>query len=93
MTTGITISGMEYNLHHKNEDRTDDRFENLELIPHVDHILHHNPKTVVMVDRNCLQCGGTFQIKSWRLKDKSRGKFCGQKCYRKSGGRWNKCAY
>ena len=79
--TGELLVGCEFDIHHRNHVRTDDRFDNLEKIGHIEHAKEHNPSTVVMVERVCRICSGTFQIKQWRLKDPSRGLYCGQACY------------
>jgi hypothetical protein len=70
-----------FDIHHKNHVRHDDRFENLEKLPHDKHARHHNSKKVVMVERQCQCCGNSFLIKRFRLKDLSRGRFCSQLCY------------
>lgn len=79
--TGEVLTGCEFNIHHNNHDRADDRFSNLSKMPHREHAQQHNPKTVEWVDRLCLHCGGLFKIKKFRLREKTRGQFCGQACY------------
>lgn len=79
--TGEILIGHSQNLHHKNHNRADDRFKNLEKIEHVAHSKHHNPAGLKMVERNCIRCRKPFVIHQWRLRELSRGKFCGQKCY------------
>lgn len=68
-------------IHHKDENRTNDSFDNLERMDHIDHAHHHNPKTVVMVECVCKTCNGVFKLEKWRLKEKSRGQYCSQSCY------------
>jgi hypothetical protein len=79
--TGEVIRGMEFNIHHKNEDRRDDRFENLEKISHSEHSSMHNKEDGAYLERFCLHCGQEFFIERWRLKEKSRGTFCSLDCY------------
>jgi hypothetical protein len=82
LNTGEIIKGLKFNIHHKNGNRADDRFENLEKIDHADHSRQHNP--FKLVARRCIRCSKQFQINGWRLKEKSRGKFCSQECYHAS---------
>lgn len=79
--TGEAIVGGELDIHHKNEDRADDHFGNLEKLDHLIHARQHNPKSRVEVLRKCKGCGKEFLIAQWRLKDETRGQFCGQDCY------------
>ncbi len=79
LNTGEIIDGED--VHHKNTNRIDDRFGNLEWLDHVEHAHHHNIKGLRAVERACLGCGKSFKIDGWRLKDVSRGKFCSQECY------------
>src|ERR1700685_415780 len=81
LNTGEVLIGTEVNVHHKNHNRADDSFDNLEKMDHVKHAHAHNPKTVEMVERTCKTCGNSFTIEKWRLLDKARGQFCSQKCY------------
>lgn len=63
-----------YELHHINENKTDDVFSNLELITHLDHArLHHPVPTSI-----CDHCGNEFCF--YRRSDRIR-RFCTQKCY------------
>ncbi len=82
LNTGEIIKGLKFNIHHKNGNRADDSFENLEKIKHVDHSRNHHP--IVYAERECKKCGTTFKIRRWRLLDKSRGQFCSQGCYHAS---------
>jgi hypothetical protein len=36
------------------------------------------------VDKQCLICGSTFYVPGWRLKDKTRGKYCSNECANKA---------
>ncbi len=85
--TGEVLRGLEFNIHHKNHNRADDRFENLEKILHREHGKHHNPKSAPTTKRTCLNCGNEFTIKIFRLRDKSRGSrgmFCSISCSTKA---------
>jgi HNH endonuclease len=46
-------------VHHKNEDKTDNRPENLELMDRTTHVRHHQLKHPLIVD--CAICGTTFE--------------------------------
>lgn len=80
--TGEALRGTRSNIHHKNHNRGDDRFKNLERMGHKRHSREHNPKTVLMISRKCQRCGGEFKIKEWRLNNPSRGKYCSLYCGR-----------
>ena len=69
-----------YDIHHINGNKLDDSKDNLALVSHEDHTrLHHiKPKTSC----TCSSCGIEFKINMWRLKEKGRGKYCSQECYR-----------
>ena len=79
--TGKAFIGMSINIHHKNENKSDDRIENLENLSHSEHLHYHNPPNQTAVTKVCAGCNQPFIIPKWRLKDKSRGKYCGQKCF------------
>ena len=32
------------------------------------------------INKKCLKCGQDFYVPGWRLKDKTRGKYCSRKC-------------
>ncbi len=66
-------------LHHKNEVRTDDRFENLELLSHVDHAKEHRPTRATYI---CLGCGTQNEVP--RGKTRATRRFCSQVCYHSS---------
>lgn len=80
LNTGELVPANVVDIHHRNTNRSDDRFENLEKRCHIQHGKDHHPKTC-QVERTCLECGVAFTIDRWRLKDPSRGRFCGQDCY------------
>lgn len=84
----------DHDVHHRNHDCTDDRLENLELLPATMHRKHHGPdfsrRGVIargetpMSDeernRVCEGCGKPFQIK-FRSK---ANRFCSLPCYHQS---------
>ena len=47
----------------------------------------NHPRYVKRIKRKCLICGGDFDIERWRLKDKSRGKYCSPQCSDKRNGK------
>jgi hypothetical protein len=65
-------------LHHKNENKLDDKIENLELKTKGEHTEHHNQRYRVAM--RCQNCGITFYIPRHRLKE-GRGRFCTFDCY------------
>jgi hypothetical protein len=83
--TGEAMGGIEYNIHHINGDRSDDRIENLEKLNHVEHAHEHNGykgQRVRMLCRVCERCGAEFKIEEAKLKDKThKGRFCSPACY------------
>lgn len=81
------------NLHHINEIKSDDRFENLQLMGHGEHTIHHCKKPGV--ELICKFCNEVFRIPAWRIAQRKREEgyepaFCSQSCYHKAGGRWRK---
>jgi len=75
---GISVPST-MDIHHKNRNRLDDSKENLQMLSHSEH--SKKQKRAKVVTRTCEHCKAEFDIKKWRLKDPSRGKFCSQKCY------------
>ena len=69
-------------LHHDNENRLDDRIKNLIQIDHGKHTILHCAKPPAI--RICKNCGMSFEIPKWRLRDASRGTFCSQRCYQQA---------
>ena len=63
-------------LHHKNENKCDDRLENLEPLTNSEHQLEHRGTRV-----NCAGCG----IEFWRAPHRARysRSFCTNECYQK----------
>lgn len=52
-------------VHHENDDKTDNRIENLRIHTASSHMKHHHPKGTKIkrktVSRDCVICGKTFQ--------------------------------
>lgn len=88
LKTGEFLRGNGIDIHHKNHDRIDDRFENLERIEHGDHAREHNPRTAESVERICKECGKLFLILRHRLKEAGRGSYCSYACYGKTAKPW-----
>lgn len=65
-------------LHHKNENKLDDRLDNLEKMSHGEHSRHHSTKEPV--EHICIGCGNKFYLPKWR----GEKKFCSLQCYWKS---------
>lgn len=81
--TGEVLSGCEFNIHHKNSDRADDRFSNLEKLTHLEHAHEHNGyrgDNAEKVKRVCEVCNKEFEILKFRLREEGRGKFCSLVC-------------
>lgn len=74
-----------YVLHHKNGDKLDDRFENLELLRHGLHSQQHNQSRIeaARITCCCRRCSKPFFLTRSRLNGGKygRGKYCSQKCY------------
>lgn len=67
-------------LHYKNRNKIDDRFENLEKLDHSKHSQLHNSERENKIKCVCKECGIEFFMSQWQV-DGSRGKFCSQDCY------------
>lgn len=65
-------------IHHKNEDKLDDRLENLEYMHTSDHHKHHLTKA--LIGCKCKGCGEIFFVSQGQI-NKGRGKFCSGHCY------------
>ena len=71
-------------VHHKDENILNDTKDNLELLTKREHRLEHARRNGQRPERVCKQCGKTFEINKWRLKNKkeNRGTYCSQECYK-----------
>ena len=74
-----------YALHHKNGNKLDDGYKNLELVEHGQHSLRHNliRREVISHQCKCKNCGKEFTMLYSRISEKEcrRGRFCSQLCY------------
>lgn len=61
-------------VHHKNENRSDNREDNLELLLGTEHAKHHHPRTVGL-DVRCSVCGKLLSLTYSRLTSSVTGKF------------------
>ena len=52
-------------LHHKNDDRTDDRFENLDMMTHGEHTTYHKIKPLIQL--KCKNCNQSFGRHRWYI--------------------------
>ena len=77
----ISGENISWDIHHRNEDKLDDRFLNLDKLRHDEHARLHNPKGLNMIDAVCIHCGVSFKKDGWRVKEGSWPKFCSQICY------------
>lgn len=82
-------------VHHRDEDTTNNDIKNLEVIDHVEHEKHHNPKHIIYdIFCKCPVCDITFQWtdkkqksfygnlkrKKKRYKNMSKKPFCSKRC-------------
>lgn len=76
------------NLHHRNENRTDDRIENLEVLSHGEHTRRHSIGPPMIL--TCHRCHNRFTREIWRLKSRaregSRKTYCSPACCYASRG-------
>lgn len=82
-TGNIPNTGMD--IHHNNEIKLDDRFDNLVLKEHVEHSILSNKASheASQVLRTCVICEKEFTIPRWRLNQDNRGLFCSIQCRRR----------
>lgn len=65
-------------IHHDNEIKLDDRFENLRRMDHGEHSRLHNIKPLIQCV--CITCGKEFGLPQWRINE-GKGKYCSLSCY------------
>jgi len=72
-----------YDIPHKNEDPTDNRLENLEIIEHSKHVSEHQTPAE-MYKFTCPECGKRAEIPLSRFRGNAKqnkaGPFCGRSC-------------
>lgn len=66
-------------LHHKNHNRLDDAFDNLEPLENRKHQKLHKARPVTIV---CPECRKDFIMPRWRVRSRPT-KYCSQGCYHK----------
>lgn len=70
-------------VHHKNEDKTDNRIENLELMKRVDHTKLHRKKPD-LIELKCEVCGKKIILRKklylWRKKHGQKSFVCSKRC-------------
>ena len=75
-------------LHHKNEVKIDDRFENLELMSHGKHTQHHCYLPEAHLIRRCRNCNKEYSLPRHRVAGRAKEGFapqyCSLKCYHSS---------
>jgi hypothetical protein len=69
-------------LHHKNESKRDNRFENLELLGAGEHTRHHHIVPPVVL--RCYECGKRVEMLPktyrWKMKTGQKRFFCSRSC-------------
>ena len=65
-------------IHHRNEDRSDNRLVNLELMTYRQHSVHHNEKHARTTE--CVICGSNFVP---HITKRGRNQTCSRGCMRK----------
>jgi len=71
----------DYDIHHIDGNKLNDKKENLMKIKHGKHTTLHSYKKETHIKRICKTCGNEFEIEKWRLNDNTkRGKYCSTTC-------------
>lgn len=66
-------------IHHKNEIKTDNRFENLEIMTRSEHTAHHGTIGDIVVLK-CDCCGVEFSRQYCKIKKSAKKQYCSTKC-------------
>lgn len=73
------------NLHHINEIKDDDRFENLELMKHGEHTRYHSYLPEAHLTKKCRTCEQEYTLPRYRIlgraKEGTTPQYCSQACY------------
>lgn len=74
-----------FDVHHKNEQKRDNRFDNLELLSKSEHTKHHAPEAMPKLSFTCGWCLELFKVSEriarQRLKKAKHDKlFCSRSC-------------
>lgn len=73
------VLGEDEHVDHINDNRTDDRLENLQILTRLENILKTpKPTGRTQISRNCLQCGKQYLV---AFKYRFKSKFCSTVCY------------
>ena len=70
-------------IHHKDENKANDRFSNLERQSPSDHTRHHSSTGITYTERRCRNCRKKFLIERRKLCELTRGRYCSRNCYLK----------
>lgn len=72
-------------VHHLNEDKTDNRPENLEVLSKAEHCRQHFATGRTMVRRTCPGCGCGFEVQV-KYVNEGKGIYCSRSCSSRAGG-------
>jgi len=70
-------------VHHINEDKLDNRIENLEITTASKHRYMHDPnenRRVTLIPKVCIVCGSEYILDTVRKSNHKRSKYCSRKC-------------
>ena len=70
-------------IHHKNENKRDNRIENLEITNRSDHAAHHHPQPAPAIILTCPHCSKTFtrrRGKTHLVKRTASRTYCSRRC-------------
>lgn len=70
-------------LHHINNNRRDNRLENLELMSVAQHNTEHSPETVMRIE-TCAYCNNEFSRPARHFNSKYKNYYCNRRCMGKA---------